>query len=196
MKTPCYVICNCNVANINVAAIYLSERLNSNLYFTLEKSIFSLVYISFCPPFFCQSEEKFVKCSHEREEGKFSDSQIFLFYKIYKSSQRMLLAFGFLLLFSIVRALQNSKNFSHLFVVYQELAQSVQWSGHDSTVLLFWLLQRQFWAYSCSLLLHILVWKFKCQELAQSQWKGNHDGVSLRCFAFVSVEFGENLGLP
>ena len=98
MKTPCYVFCNCNVANINVAAIYLSERLNSNLYFTLEKSIFSLVYISFCPPFFCQSEEKFVKCSHEREEGKFSDSQIFLFYKIYKSSQRMLLAFGFLLL--------------------------------------------------------------------------------------------------
>ena len=63
-------------------ALYLSERLNNNLYYTLEKSVFSYRnYISFCPPFFCQSEEKFVKCRHEREEGKFSDSQIFHFDK-------------------------------------------------------------------------------------------------------------------
>ena len=40
-KTPgdrgCYVICNCNFANIDVVALYLSKRLNNNLYFTLEK---------------------------------------------------------------------------------------------------------------------------------------------------------------
>ena len=53
----------------------------------------------FLSALFSQSEEKFVKCSHEREEGKFSDSQIFHFYKNSKYSQRILLAFGFLLLF-------------------------------------------------------------------------------------------------
>ena len=96
--------------------LYLSEQLNSNLYFTLEKLIFFSGHIHiFCPHFLCQSKEKFVKCSHEREEGKLSDSQIFIFCKNSKSSQCILLAFGFLLLFSIVQALQNSKNFSHLF---------------------------------------------------------------------------------
>ena len=44
--------------------------------------------------FFKQSEENFVKCSHDREEGKFSDSQIFHFDERSKSSQRILLAFG------------------------------------------------------------------------------------------------------
>ena len=43
----CYVICNCNVANIDVVALYLSERLNNNLYFRLEKLTFSVrIYIS------------------------------------------------------------------------------------------------------------------------------------------------------
>ena len=37
-----YGICNCNVANIDVVALYLSERLNNNLYFTLEKLFFSV----------------------------------------------------------------------------------------------------------------------------------------------------------
>ena len=44
-----------------------------------------------------------------------------------------------IIIFSIVLALQNSKNFIS-FVVQQELAQNVQWLGHDCTVLLFWLL--------------------------------------------------------
>ena len=44
-----------------------------------------------------------------------------------------------IIIFSIVLALQNSKNFI-FFVVQQELAQNVQWLGHDCTVLLFWLL--------------------------------------------------------
>ena len=52
-------------------------------------------------PFFAQSEENFVKCSHDREEGKFkfSYSQIFHFDESSKSNQRILLAFGSLLLF-------------------------------------------------------------------------------------------------
>ena len=82
----CYVICNFNVANINVVALYLSERLNNNLYFTLEKLIFSVPIYIFLSALFCQSEEKFVKSSHEREEAKFSHSQIFHFYKNSKSS--------------------------------------------------------------------------------------------------------------
>ena len=78
----CYVICNCNIANIDIVAFHLSKRLNNNLYYTLEKLIFSArTYKSFCPSLFSQSEEKFAKCSHEREEDKFCDSQIFHFYK-------------------------------------------------------------------------------------------------------------------
>ena len=114
-------ICNCNVANIDVVAFYLSERLNNNLYYPLEKLIFSVRIYSFLSALFSQSEEKFVKCSHKRVEGKFSDSPIFLFYKNSKSSQHTLLAFGFLLLFFIVRTLQNSKNFSHLLITKSSL---------------------------------------------------------------------------
>ena len=43
----CYVICDCNTANIDVVAPYLSERLNGNLYDTPEKLIFQFVYIYF-----------------------------------------------------------------------------------------------------------------------------------------------------
>ena len=47
----CYIICNCSTANKDVVAHYLWERLNYNLYYTLEKLIFQFVYIFFCPPF-------------------------------------------------------------------------------------------------------------------------------------------------
>ena len=52
----------------------------------------------FCSSFFCQSEETFAKGSRDRVEGKFSASQIFHFDESSKSSQRILLAFGLLLL--------------------------------------------------------------------------------------------------
>ena len=48
----------------------------------------------------CQLEENVVKSSHKRKEDKFSDSQIFHFDESSKSMQRILLAFGLLLLFS------------------------------------------------------------------------------------------------
>ena len=80
-------------------ALYLLERLNNNLYYTLEKFFFLVSIYLFLSALFCQSEETLVKRSHEREEGKFSDSQIFHFYENSNSSQRILLAFGFLLLF-------------------------------------------------------------------------------------------------
>ena len=80
-------------------ALYLSERLNNYLYYTQEKLIFSVrIYIFFCSSFFCQSEETFAKGSRDRVEGKFSASQIFYFDESSKSSQRILLAFGLLLL--------------------------------------------------------------------------------------------------
>ena len=125
----CYVMCNCNVSNIDAVVLYLSEQLN-NLYYTLEKLIFSVciyiyiyIYISFVRPFFSQSEEKFVKCSHEREEGKFSDSQISLFFFNSKSSQRILLVFGFL--FFHRTSFTKQSDFQS-FVVHQEFAQNVQ----------------------------------------------------------------------
>ena len=48
----CYVIRDCNAANIDVVALYLSERLNCNLYYTLEKLIFQSVYIFFVHTYF------------------------------------------------------------------------------------------------------------------------------------------------
>ena len=54
----CYVICNCNVANIDVVALYLSERLNNNLYFTLEKLIFSVRIYIFLSAFFLSVRRK------------------------------------------------------------------------------------------------------------------------------------------
>ena len=54
----CYAICNCNVANIDVVALYLSERLNNNLYFTLEKLIFSVRIYIFLSAFFLSVRRK------------------------------------------------------------------------------------------------------------------------------------------
>ena len=54
----CYVICNCNVANIDVVALYLSERLNNNLYFTLEKLFFSVRTYIFLFALFLVSQKK------------------------------------------------------------------------------------------------------------------------------------------
>ena len=49
----CYVICSWNVANIDLVAFCLSEWLNKNLYYTLEKLIFSVYrYIFLVHPFF------------------------------------------------------------------------------------------------------------------------------------------------
>ena len=80
---------------MDVVALYLSEQLNNNFILYTREINFSVHIYIFCPPFFLtQSEENFVKCSHDREEGKFSDSQIFHFDERSKSSQRILLAFG------------------------------------------------------------------------------------------------------
>ena len=53
------ITCNCNAANINVVALYLSERLNNNLYYTLKKLIISgSMYIFLSAIFFLLSEKK------------------------------------------------------------------------------------------------------------------------------------------
>ena len=65
----CYVICNCNAANMDVVALYLSEQLNNNFILYTREINFSVHIYIFCPPFLlAQSEENFVKCSHDREE--------------------------------------------------------------------------------------------------------------------------------
>ena len=40
-----YIICNCNTANIDIVVLFLSEQLSNNIYYTLEKLMFQLVYI-------------------------------------------------------------------------------------------------------------------------------------------------------
>ena len=79
-------------------ALYLSERLTCNSYYTLDKLIFSVIYI-LSSALFLSIRRKFVKCSHERKEDSFSDIQIFHIDESSKSSQRILLAFGLLLFF-------------------------------------------------------------------------------------------------
>ena len=84
---------------MGVVMLYQWEQLNNDLYYTLEKFFFFVRIYVFLSALFSQSEENFLKCSHDKEEGKFSDSQIFHFDESSKSSQRILLAFGLLLLF-------------------------------------------------------------------------------------------------
>ena len=96
----CYVICNRNAANMDVVALYLSEQLNNNFILYTREINFSVHIYIFCPPFFFHTVRRnFVKRSHDKEEGKFSDSPIFHFDERSKSSQRILLVFGSLLLF-------------------------------------------------------------------------------------------------
>ena len=48
----CYVICNRNAANIDVVALYLSERLNNNFILYTREINFSVHIYIFCPPSF------------------------------------------------------------------------------------------------------------------------------------------------
>ena len=74
------IICNRNAANIDVVVLYLSERLYNIILYTREINFFSSYIYIFFSSLFCQSVEKFVKCSHERED-RFYDSQSFHFYE-------------------------------------------------------------------------------------------------------------------
>ena len=66
----CYVICSWNVANIDLVAFCLSERLNKNLYYTLEKLIFSVyIYIFLVHPFFFSVRRK-IRQMHPRERKR------------------------------------------------------------------------------------------------------------------------------
>ena len=77
-KYNCYVICNCNDANIDVVALCLSERLNYSLYYTLEKLIFQFVYI-FLSTLFLPVRRKIHQMQPPEKKDKFSESQIFHF---------------------------------------------------------------------------------------------------------------------
>ena len=48
----CYVICNCNAANMDVVALYLSEQLNNNFILYTREINFSVHIYIFCPPIF------------------------------------------------------------------------------------------------------------------------------------------------
>ena len=92
----CYIICNCNTANIDIVVLFLSEQLSNNIYYTLEKLMFQLVYIYiyiFLSALFL-SVRREIGQMHE-----FSDGQIFHFDDSSKFSQPILLAFGLLLFF-------------------------------------------------------------------------------------------------
>ena len=78
----CYVICNCNVANIDVVALYLSERLNNNLYFTLEKLIFSVRIYLYLSAFFFVSQKKNSSNAATREKANSQMARFFIFIKI------------------------------------------------------------------------------------------------------------------
>ena len=76
----CYVICNCNVANIDVVALYLSERLNNNLYFILEKLFFSVRTYIFLFDLFLVSQKKNSSNAATREKKANSLITRFFFF--------------------------------------------------------------------------------------------------------------------
>ena len=79
----CYVICNCNVANIDVVALYLSERLNNNFYFIQEKIIFFCSYIYlFVRPFFVSPKKNSSNAATREKNANSLIARFFSFIKI------------------------------------------------------------------------------------------------------------------
>ena len=114
----CYVICNCNAANMDVVALYLSEQLNNNFILYTREIDFSVHIYIFCPPFFLtQSEEISLNAATIEKKANYLIAKFFHFDERSKSGQRILLAFGSLLLFFHRTSLQNSKNFSHFLFI-------------------------------------------------------------------------------
>ena len=114
-KLWCDITCNYNAANINVVALYLSERLNNNLYYTLKKLIISgSMYIFLSAIFFLLSEKKSPNAV-TREKANSLIVKLFIVMKVQSLDnayyQRLDYYYYY---FHILRALQNSKNFSHL----------------------------------------------------------------------------------
>ena len=79
----CYVICNCNIANIDIVAFYLLKRLNNNLYYTLEKLIFSArIYKSFCPPFSVSQKKNSPNAATREKKANSAIARFFIFIKV------------------------------------------------------------------------------------------------------------------
>ena len=96
----CYVICNCNTANMDVVALYLSEQLNNNFILYTREINFSVHIYIFCPPFFSHSQKKTsLNATTIEKKANSLIVKFFHFDERSKSSQRILLVFGSLLLF-------------------------------------------------------------------------------------------------
>ena len=80
----CYAISNCNIANIDVVALYLSERLNNDLYFTLQKLIFSVcIYIFFVRPFFVSQKKNSSNAATREKKANSLIARHFIFIIIF-----------------------------------------------------------------------------------------------------------------
>ena len=99
LHSLCYVICNCNAANMDVVAFYLLEQLNNNFILYTREINFSVHIYIFCPPFFFPHSQKKVSLNAATIEKKANSLIVFHFDERSKSSQRILLAFGSLLSF-------------------------------------------------------------------------------------------------
>ena len=78
----CYIICNNNVVNIDVVALYLSERLNNNLYYTLEKSIFSVRICIFLSTLFVSQKKNSSNVATREKKANSLVARFFIFMKI------------------------------------------------------------------------------------------------------------------
>ena len=82
LKSACSVICNCNVANLDVVALCLSERLNNNLYYTLEEYFFSgRIYIFFSALFVSQDKNSSNTSTREKKTNSLI-VRFFIFMKV------------------------------------------------------------------------------------------------------------------
>ena len=90
----CYIISNCNAANIDIVALYLTESWNYNLHYTLEKLIFAVCINFFWQPFLCSVRRE--NCQMQPWEKRRQIQQQRKFFILIKVQNLLntLLAFG------------------------------------------------------------------------------------------------------
>ena len=103
-------LCNNNVVNIDVVALYLSERLNNNLYYTLEKSIFSVRIYIFLSTLFVSQKKNSLNAATREKKANSLVARFFIFMKILSLVNTYYQRLDFYYYFSIERALQNTLN--------------------------------------------------------------------------------------
>ena len=113
-KWICYVICNCNIANMDVVALYLLEQLNNNLHYTLEKLFFFVRIYIFLSALFLHNQKISSNAATIEKKANSLIVKFFILMKVQSLVNAYYQHLDCYYYFSIVRALQN---FSHFLFI-------------------------------------------------------------------------------